>query len=146
MTNKLKIRVNQIKQASKKACLTLFLLVIIVFGFCFQNNPAYAQTFTYLPVTLTSPTNTSLLVTIKALDYVSGKWNYQVSWQRTLDRQGSIYLSPKSDKGQILPLSIDGGNIARSGQFTVGMEPSTRFRLEFYTRAGPGLFTFEEIF
>lgn len=100
------------------------------------------QGVTYAPVSLTSPTNVSLSVQIKALGFSGGKWTYQVTWNRTLDRQGSIYVSPKLDKTALVPLSVDGANIPRAGQMTLQLDPSTRYRLEVYTRpqAGGNLF------
>lgn len=99
---------------------------------------AVAQTVVYTPVRLTSATNITLKVDIQAVNYTSGKWNYKVNWSRTLDKQGSIYLTPKLNKTAVVPLSINGSNINRVGEATMALDPQTRYRIEFYSEPNAG--------
>lgn len=89
---------------------------------------------TYAPVRLTSVGNLALFMEIQADSFANGKWTYKVKWNRTLDRQGSLYVDSKDKTLTALSLSPAG----RSGERTLQLNPGTRYRLEFYTQAGKG--------
>lgn len=89
---------------------------------------------TYSPVRLTSVGNLALFVEIQADTFANGKWTYKVKWNRTLDRQGSLYVDSKDKTLTALSLSP----AARSGEQTLRLNPGTRYRLEFYTQSAKG--------
>ncbi len=124
-----------------------------VFALVFSGlsvNTASAQVADggFAPYVLTSSTNTSLYVDIQALSFSGGKWSYKLSWRRTLDRPGSIYVSPKLDKSAAVPAScqnlvgtastIQNSNVTRVGSCVVTLNPGTRYRLEFYKQPSAG--------
>jgi hypothetical protein len=99
----------------------------------------FAQTATvYRPYVLTSPENISLFVDIQALTYSGGKWNYKINWRRTLDRMGSIYVSPKLNKNAPVSANPSTTSISRTGSTNVSLDAGTRYRIEFYSEANAG--------
>ncbi len=106
----------------------------IVFAFSFVlASFALAQTIVYTPVVLTSPENLSLKVEIRATTKDNGKWNYQLNWQRTLDLQGSVYITPKTDKTSVAAFASPA---KRVDELNFKLNPATRYRLEFYSQPG----------
>lgn len=96
------------------------------------SQPAVLGSVTYAPVTLTSPTNKSLTVKIQAVSFQNGKWTYELTWVRTLDRQGSLYVDSKDRTHK----ALDRSPAERSGTVSLQLLPGARYRVEFYTRPG----------
>lgn len=92
--------------------------------------PQVKGNITYAPVFLTSPGNVSLKLSVAALKYENGKWQYQLDWSRTRkDLTGSLYVTLKTDK-QIYSLKID--QAPPDGSESFWLEPLVRYRVEFY--------------
>ncbi len=81
---------------------------------------------TYPTVTITSATNLSLKVTATPLSYDStaGAWTYQIYWKRTRNAQGSLYVTLKSDKTQVL-LTVDPASQTGTQIVTLAPPPPT---------------------
>lgn len=77
--------------------------------------------------------NRTMTLTVRPLAFGSGKWQYQIEWERKANREGSLYISPVADRSQIVvqkspaPREFD---LETDAVF----EPGTRYRLEFYER------------
>ncbi len=101
------------------------------------SSPQVLGITTYPTVTITSATNLSLLVTVTPLSYDStaNQWTYQIYWKRTRNAQGSLYVTLKSDKTQVL-LTVDPAS--QTGTQIVTLAPSTAYRVEFYTQPAQG--------
>ncbi|MBL8030630.1 MAG: hypothetical protein JNN11_05280 [Candidatus Doudnabacteria bacterium] len=130
----LKMHIKNIFAKQKKLGALFFAFALLLASF---PSGSGAQV-TYAPVVLTSPSNLSLNVQIQALGYSSGKWSYKVSWRRTLDLRGSIYVSPKSDKNTKVSMSPSGSDITRIGESTLQLDPSLRYRIEYYSETNGG--------
>jgi hypothetical protein len=125
------------RKTGKKILLAGLFLSLVFFDF--GQMSVFAQTTTvYRPYVLTSPENISLLVDIQALTYSGGKWNYKINWRRTLDRQGSIYVSPKLNKAAPVSGNPATTSIGRTGNTTVLLDAGTRYRIEFYSEPNGG--------
>lgn len=59
---------------------------------------------------------------------VAGRWEVEVAWRRTLERQGSVYITNIARTET--PLSVPTAD--RQDTVTVQLRPSTRYRVEFF--------------
>ncbi len=85
----------------------------------------------YTPVTITSATNKTITITATPLSFASNQWMYQVSWNRTKNAKGSLYVSLKSNNGTKVA-AVATADQAGSTTFTA--LPSTAYRVEFYSQ------------
>lgn len=100
----------------------------------------------YEEVVLTSPTNRSLRLGIQALEQRNGTWTYKLRWNRTAKtrvvagqtqpRTGTLQVTPRDDRNAVVPLNVDGGNVAPEGEATLDLRPCTRYRVEFFAQPG----------
>ncbi len=85
----------------------------------------------YAPLPLTSAGNQALKFDVTALEIQNGTWTYKASWVRTLDRQGSVYVSPKTNRSNLVrSVAV----AAKAGELTADLAPATRYRVEFYSQ------------
>ncbi len=69
--------------------------------------------------------NRSLIISVTPKDFKDGKWNYEIVWNRTLDKQGSVYLNNT-------PLVVAASK--QGSVFTGNILPAlSRSKLEFYS-------------
>ena len=100
-----------------------------------SSHGAVLGAVTYSTVTVTSPTNQTITITVTPVSYDGSNWTYQLSWNRVRNAQGSIYVSLKSDITQKV-LSVDTANQVASATFVAA--PSTNYRVEFYSAPSAG--------
>lgn len=77
--------------------------------------------------------NQSLRLRVGERQYsaAAGRWEMEVAWQRTLERQGSVYIT---NIGRTeTPLSV--ATADRQDTVTAQLRPSTRYRIEFFKQS-----------
>lgn len=134
---RLRLNTKKALEACKRAAAVLAAFSI-AFSYLLPVSTEAQTSVIYSPVTLTSATNLSLKVDIQALNYSGGKWNYKITWRRTLDLRGSVYVSPKEDKAAVVSMSPAGSDIGRVGESTMQLDPGKRYRIEFYSQSNAG--------
>ncbi len=102
----------------------------------FQPEPVPVPAFP--TITLNSPTNQSLKISVTPLRMSSSNtWVYRLDWNRTLNRQGSIYINGLS---QVATAS-------QSGSKELTLQASGRIKVEFYSSpAGKGTLLLRKYF
>jgi hypothetical protein len=100
-----------------------------------STNGAVLSAVAYSTVTVTSPTNQTITITVTPVSYDGSNWMYRLDWGRTKNAQGSVYVSPRSDITQKV-LSVDTANQSDTATFTAA--PSTSYRVEFYSAPSAG--------
>lgn len=83
-------------------------------------------------VTLNSTTATFRYVRAVPVSFSSGQWTYNIEWSRVKNAIGSAYVSPSINSANRL-LSVN--SAVRIGSQSVNLNPSTRYRVEFYSKA-----------
>src|SRR6185369_8310154 len=91
----------------------------------------------YPSITVTSSSNTSLLLKVTPLSFNGTNWTYQITWHRTLATNGSLYVTLKSDKTQKV-FTADPAGQNDNGSQTMILAPSSSYRAEFFQQPGAG--------
>ncbi len=116
---------------------TLLLICALIFAGSVALHTIHAQSSGYTPVSVNSPTNTSLKVTATPLELnnTTNMWSYKIDWKRTRNAQGSISIAEESSPTtKVLSLSP----ASQEGSQTVTLKPSTTYRVKFYSTTGYG--------
>lgn len=67
--------------------------------------------------------NVSLRITYQAIKFENGKWKYEISWNRTLKRDASIYINNVEVRAAA----------TASGKAEILLSPGQRIKMEFYS-------------
>ncbi len=116
---------------------TPLLILTILLTTLWSVHTLHAQSSGYTPVSVNSPTNTSLKVTATPLELnnTTNMWSYKIDWKRTRNAQGSISIAEESSPTtKVLSLSP----ASQEGTQTVTLKPSTTYRVKFYSTTGYG--------
>ncbi len=111
---------------------TPLLILTILLTTLWSVHTLHAQSSGYTPVSVNSPTNTSLKVTATPLELnnTTNMWSYKIDWKRTRNAQGSISIAEESSPTtKVLSLSP----ASQEGTQTVTLKPSTTYRVKFYS-------------